>query len=120
VLDLGGDIGALVVYAPEALLGEEIEIRPHGGRWAGLHTAVRARHLGDAVLYAGVFGSLRAGLYDLRVRSAPAYGDAHHHHDHHDHDDHHVHGAPAESSGATPTVAVAPGGVAEFTLGDDR
>lgn len=32
VLDIGGDIGALVVAAPSALLGEEIEICPAGCR----------------------------------------------------------------------------------------
>jgi hypothetical protein len=35
---------------------------------------VRSRHLGDRVLHAGVFGSLPAGPYDLRLQpssSAP-------------------------------------------------
>lgn len=68
MVDIGEGTGALVVYTPAALVGEEIEIRPHAGDWTGLHTAVRARHLGTRVLHAGVFGSLPAGAYDLRVR----------------------------------------------------
>jgi hypothetical protein len=74
MLDIGPGRGALVVYAPESLLGEEIEIRPHGEDWAGAHTAVRARHVGDRVLYAGVFGSLAAGRYDFRLRTSSADG----------------------------------------------
>jgi hypothetical protein len=67
MVEIGEGTGALVVYTPAALLGDEIEIRPHQGAWTGLHTAVRARHLGTRVLHAGVFGSLPAGTYDLRV-----------------------------------------------------
>jgi hypothetical protein len=74
MLDIGPGRGALVVYAPQSLLGEEIEIRPHGEDWAGAHTAVRARHVGDRVLHAGVFGSLAAGRYDIRLRTSSAEG----------------------------------------------
>jgi hypothetical protein len=97
MLDIGGDTGALVVYTSERLLGQEIETRTHGGIWAGVHTAVRARHVGDTVLYAGVFGSLAAGLYDLRVRHAPG---------------------PSPSMAMKQTVAVTPGAVAETRLAD--
>src|SRR4051794_36596730 len=34
VLDIGGDVGALIVSAPPALAGEEIEICPAGQRGA--------------------------------------------------------------------------------------
>jgi hypothetical protein len=56
------------VYTADHLVGAEIEIRPHDGEWTGLHTAVRARHMGAIVRHAGVFGSLAVGVYDLRVR----------------------------------------------------
>jgi hypothetical protein len=72
MVEIGPGTGALVVYAPAELDGEEIEIRPHGGAWTGSHTAVRARHLGDKVLHAGVFGSVPAGRYDLRLRPSPS------------------------------------------------
>ncbi len=68
MLDIGEDTGALVVYVPEDLAGQEIEIRPQGGVWTGVHTAVRTRHMGIRVVHAGVFGSLAAGSYDLRLR----------------------------------------------------
>jgi hypothetical protein len=68
VLDIGPHAGALVVYTDVDLAGAEIEIRPGGGTWLGKHTAVRERHVGGRVLYAGVFGSLAAGPYDVRLK----------------------------------------------------
>jgi len=68
VLDIGPHAGALVLYTDEDLAGAEIEIRPGGERWLGTHTAVRERHAGGRVLHAGVFGSLAAGTYDLRLK----------------------------------------------------
>ncbi len=68
VLDIGPHAGALVLYTGDDLAGEEIEIRPGGGAWLGAHTAVRERHVAGRVLYAGVFGSLAAGGYDLRLK----------------------------------------------------
>ena len=90
MLDIGEGTGALVVYTSETVTGQEIEIRSHDGVWAGVHTAVRPRHVGDTVLHAGVFGSLPTGLYDLRVRGA--------------------------ASRTIQTVRVASGAVAETTL----
>jgi hypothetical protein len=90
MLDIGEGTGALVVYTSEAGSGREIEIRPHDGAWAGVHTAVRPRLMGATVLHAGVFGSLPAGLYDLRVR-------------------------PADGA-AVQTVRVVPGAVAETSM----
>ena len=68
VLDIGPHAGALVLYTSEDLAGAEIEIRPGAGPWLGTHTAVRARHVPGRVLYAGVFGSLAPGPYDLRLK----------------------------------------------------
>jgi hypothetical protein len=68
VLDVGGTRGALILFTTEVLEGEEIEIRPSGGPWDGTHTAVRRRDLRDAVAFAGVFGSLPAGEYQVRIK----------------------------------------------------
>jgi hypothetical protein len=67
--DVGGDVGAAVVYAPEALVGRELEIRPVGGAWDGTHTAIRERHVGAAISWAGFFGALRAGRYEVRIKA---------------------------------------------------
>jgi hypothetical protein len=66
VLDIGPHAGAVVLYTNEGLAGAEIEIRPGNGPWLGAHTAVRERHVGSRVLYAGVFGSLAPGEYEFR------------------------------------------------------
>jgi hypothetical protein len=64
-VDIGGTIGALVVNAPQALLGAEIEICPVGST-TRTHTVVRAREVpGRGVVYAGVFPDLPEGEYTL-------------------------------------------------------
>lgn len=68
IVDIGGDIGAAVVYTPATLVGAEIEIRPAGGSWDGTHTGVWEREVPGARLAAAVFGSLAAGSYELRIK----------------------------------------------------
>jgi hypothetical protein len=81
VLDIGGDVGALVIIAPAALLGVEIEARPVGGpvhhHGPGpdhvhlAHVAVLARRVRDGrVVHSGVFAGLRAGRYEMYERPA--------------------------------------------------
>jgi len=67
-LDIGGDVGAAIVFTPKELDGHEIEIRPSGRSWDGTHVAVRARPWLGEPTYAAVFGSLPAGPYELRRR----------------------------------------------------
>ena len=66
--DVGGDVGAAVVYTPEVLLGSELEIRPVGRTWDGTHTEVRERRTDATTSWAGFFGTLPAGRYEVRVR----------------------------------------------------
>ena len=66
--DIGGDVGAAVLYVPATLAGLEIEIRSRGADWNGTHTAVRERHVSGTTIWAAFFGSLMAGRYELRVR----------------------------------------------------
>ena len=75
VLDIGGTRGAAIVFTPQSMAGAEIEIRPADRPWDGTHTAVRRRDLGEAVAYAGVFGSLAAGPYQVRLRGGEEEGD---------------------------------------------
>jgi hypothetical protein len=70
MVDVGGANGALVMFAPPQLDGHEIEIRRSGRPWDGTHTAVRRRDLPDHVAFAGVFGTLPAGDYELRIKGA--------------------------------------------------
>jgi hypothetical protein len=74
VLDVGGDVGALVLYTPAALLGAEIEISPVTDPTARSHTAVRARVLPDRTLYAAVYPALSAGEHVLWASAEHAAG----------------------------------------------
>lgn len=66
VLDVGGDIGALVIYVPAELNGMEIEIRVPGADDAITHTEVHPRRVLGGHVHAGVFPELASGEYELR------------------------------------------------------
>jgi hypothetical protein len=66
VLDLGADVGALIMYTPAEMDGREIEIsrdtEPSARR---THSQVRARHLPGTTKYAAVYPGLPAGSYSI-------------------------------------------------------
>ena len=70
IVDIGGDAGAAVIYTSSELVGAEIEIRAAGTEWDGSHTAVWERQGPGVTTTAAVFGSLRAGRYELRIKDA--------------------------------------------------
>lgn len=80
MLDIGGDVGALVVEMPPDLVGIEVEIRPvrlapshghdHDDEHARHHphVAVVARPAGDRVMPSLVFPELTEDEYELYVK----------------------------------------------------
>ena len=75
VLDIGGDIGALIVTMPAALAGAEVEARPVAG--AAFESYAPGGHLphvavlgrpGSPVRHTAVFAELQAGEYELHLR----------------------------------------------------
>lgn len=72
VIDIGGRTGALVVYAPAELDGEEVEVRPAGAAWDGTHVAVRERRLPGGSRWAALFGALPEGRYEVRLKGQEA------------------------------------------------
>jgi hypothetical protein len=93
MLDIGGDVGALVLAMPAALEGVEIEIRPLGrpvehsdtehlhhlgdgghehseGAQRLTHVAVVGRPVGETVFHCAVFPELLEGSYELYERPA--------------------------------------------------
>ncbi len=85
IVDIGGDIGALVVLMPNDMIGVEVEIvptgtadsrahrhshaHPHDHDEQPPHVAVVARPLPNGTVVASlVFGSMPAGTYDLYIR----------------------------------------------------
>ncbi|MHB8687833.1 MAG: phospholipase [Candidatus Dormibacteraceae bacterium] len=65
MVDVGPGTGALVIYADEALRGQEIEISPVGDDAKRVHTDVLRRRTGSGYIWAAVFGSLPEGEYRL-------------------------------------------------------
>ena len=65
VLDIGQDIGALIIYTKAALHGLEIEISPRGSGTMRTHVQVLERRINGRPVFAAVFPGLRAGDYDI-------------------------------------------------------
>jgi hypothetical protein len=85
VLDIGGDIGALILYTDAEYDQREIEVSPideaghghgpgntheheHGhGHEHRVHTAIHERRSGGQVTYAGIYPELKAGTYKIWI-----------------------------------------------------
>jgi hypothetical protein len=65
MLDIGGDIGALVLITPQSLLGTEIEVSPADQDAVRTHVAIRERRGPGGTRYAGIYPSLVAGTYTV-------------------------------------------------------
>jgi hypothetical protein len=65
VLDIGDDVGALVLYTSVELVGAEIEISPDGEPDRRRHVAVHPRQYPGGTAYAAVYYGLEAGSYQL-------------------------------------------------------
>ena len=63
VLELGPGVGALILYTPAGLDGEEIEIGRDGE--PRTHSQVRPRHMPGQTRYAAVYPNLPAGRYTV-------------------------------------------------------
>lgn len=64
VLDIGEDIGALVIYTREEWRGKEIQVSLKGSSAAKLvHTAIWERRFNGHTMFAGIFPSLPVGNY---------------------------------------------------------
>jgi hypothetical protein len=79
VMELGAGIGALILYTPRGLDGEEIEISrddepgAQAPRTARTHARVRPRPAPGATKYAAVYPGLPAGRYTIwRDEHTPA------------------------------------------------
>lgn len=67
LLDIGDEVGALVVEMPPSMVGEEVEVRRVGGPSVDHlpHVAVVARPAGHTTVPSLVFGALDEGTYEL-------------------------------------------------------
>lgn len=83
LLDIGGDVGALVVTMPAALIGREVEVHPGRGasalpppqdRVSPPHAEVLSRPTPIGPVPSLVFDGLRAGPYVLAERGSTEVG----------------------------------------------
>ena len=71
VLELGEEVGALIVHTDAAMHGVEVEISPAGADDRRSHKEILERRAGDRPAYTAVFDRLAAGRYTLWVDGAP-------------------------------------------------
>jgi hypothetical protein len=63
VLDIGGDIGAMVATMDREAAGSELHLRSEHEPPISIHTGVWDRHHGSGLVTAAVFAELVAGTY---------------------------------------------------------
>jgi hypothetical protein len=71
VLEIGGDLGALVVYTDADLHGVEIEISPSGEDGRRSHKDVLERSLAGRPAFSAVFDQIKDGSYTLWIAGTP-------------------------------------------------
>ena len=71
VLEIGDELGALIVYTDPSLLHTEIEISPAGEDGSRSHKDVLERVAGGRSFYAAVFDRLPDGAYTLWYDGEP-------------------------------------------------
>lgn len=67
VLDIGADLGALIVHTDAAMLGVEVEISATGRDDRRSHKDVLEREINGHPAYTAVFDKVREGSYTLWV-----------------------------------------------------
>ena len=71
VLDIGHDVGALIVHADREIHGVEVEISPAEDDARRSHKEVLERSASGQPAFTAVFDSLPAGAYTLWLRGDP-------------------------------------------------
>jgi hypothetical protein len=71
VLEIGGEVGALIVHTGPNMHGVEIEISPSGDDGHRSHKQVLERSGGERPAYTAVFDQLRGGTYSLWTDGIP-------------------------------------------------
>jgi hypothetical protein len=74
MLDIGDDVGALVLITDASLVGAEIEVSPLGRSDLRTHAEVHPRRAGGDTLHAAIFVRLLAGPYTVWRPHGEAWG----------------------------------------------
>ncbi len=65
MLDIGGDVGAVIVHLGDQAVGEELFIRPAGDEAGRFHTGIHDRVIEGVSVRVSVFPECRTGTYEL-------------------------------------------------------
>ena len=65
VLDIGGDVGAVLVYLDHSTPSGELQARPLGDPGGRFHTGVHPRELFGHQVYVALYPEVVAGVYEL-------------------------------------------------------
>jgi hypothetical protein len=65
ILDIGQDVGALIIYTNESLRGKEIEVSPQGHDERKVHTQVLERRFNGHTFFAALYLELPAAEYQV-------------------------------------------------------
>ncbi len=75
VIDIGEDVGALIIYCQPELRGREIEVSPRESAWLRTHTAVLERRASNQPVFAALFLELPVGDYMIWGNSGEPVGE---------------------------------------------
>jgi hypothetical protein len=65
VLDIGGDVGALMLRTSASMVGREIDVVPDDETAPHTHSAVRERRSSRGPSFAAVYPHLKSGTYTV-------------------------------------------------------
>lgn len=65
VLDIGGDVGALILRTSSACFAREIDLIPDNVNVTHVHSAVRERRTAEGSSFAAVYPQLKEGSYRI-------------------------------------------------------
>ncbi len=75
VLDIGDEIGALILYSRHELCGRQIDVSPRGRTWQRIHTDILERRVDGYPVFAALFLSLPADDYIIWGESSRPVGE---------------------------------------------
>lgn len=75
VLDIGEDVGALLIYCHPQMRGQQIDISPRERLWERIHTDVLERRVHEKPVFAALFLALTAGVYVIWNQDARPIGE---------------------------------------------
>jgi len=75
ILDIGDEVGALIIHCRPELHGKQIDVSRRGYEWQRLHTDVLERRVNQRSIFAALFLALPEGDYIIWGNGAEPVGE---------------------------------------------